>query len=152
MRFRPASYRSLRMYNSLVERCFKDCVESFRRKDLDAAEEKVRLVEEEHQLMMSPHLSLSLSLSLSPPPLLSLVLILFCPSFILSSVPYYFSLFPFCPILLSHCLSLSFVVLSNIGLAVKFVCRTHKIGSICVPIIRFCACVDVWGFFNKAFE
>lgn len=34
--------RSLRMYNSLVERCFKDCVESFRRKDLDATEEKVR--------------------------------------------------------------------------------------------------------------
>ncbi|KAL4441805.1 hypothetical protein ABPG77_003721 [Micractinium sp. CCAP 211/92] len=31
---------SLRMYNSLVERCFKDCVESFRRKDLDATEEK----------------------------------------------------------------------------------------------------------------
>ncbi|GAB4818170.1 hypothetical protein N2152v2_005216 [Parachlorella kessleri] len=31
---------SLRMYNSLVERCFKDCIENFRRKDLDAAEEK----------------------------------------------------------------------------------------------------------------
>ncbi|EFN57264.1 hypothetical protein CHLNCDRAFT_21497 [Chlorella variabilis] len=31
---------SLRMYNTLVERCFKDCVESFRRKDLDATEEK----------------------------------------------------------------------------------------------------------------
>lgn len=30
------------MYNSLVERCFKDCVDSFRRKDLDAAEEKAR--------------------------------------------------------------------------------------------------------------
>ena len=30
------------MYNSLVERCFKDCVDSFRRKDLDATEEKVR--------------------------------------------------------------------------------------------------------------
>ena len=29
------------MYNSLVERCFKDCVDSFRRKDLDATEEKV---------------------------------------------------------------------------------------------------------------
>lgn len=28
------------MYNSLVERCFKDCVESFRRKDLDSVEEK----------------------------------------------------------------------------------------------------------------
>ena len=34
--------RSLRMYNSLVEKCFRDCVDSFRRKDLDAAEEKVR--------------------------------------------------------------------------------------------------------------
>lgn len=32
---------SLRMYNSLVERCFRDCVDSFRRKDLDATEEKV---------------------------------------------------------------------------------------------------------------
>ena len=31
------------MYNSLVEKCFKDCVESFRRKDLDGAEEKVSL-------------------------------------------------------------------------------------------------------------
>ena len=28
------------MYNSLVERCFKDCVETFRRKDLDSGEEK----------------------------------------------------------------------------------------------------------------
>lgn len=33
--------RSLRMYNSLVEKCFKDCVESFRRKDLESSEEKV---------------------------------------------------------------------------------------------------------------
>lgn len=31
---------SLRMYNSLVEKCFKDCVDSFRRKDLDNSEEK----------------------------------------------------------------------------------------------------------------
>ncbi|KAK9800210.1 hypothetical protein WJX73_009657 [Symbiochloris irregularis] len=31
---------SLRMYNNLVERCFKDCVESFRRKELDSTEEK----------------------------------------------------------------------------------------------------------------
>ncbi|CAK0779042.1 protein transporter tim9 [Coccomyxa viridis] len=31
---------SLRMYNSLVQKCFTDCVESFRRKDLDSAEEK----------------------------------------------------------------------------------------------------------------
>uniref|UniRef100_A0A061R1X9 Mitochondrial import inner membrane translocase subunit n=1 Tax=Tetraselmis sp. GSL018 TaxID=582737 RepID=A0A061R1X9_9CHLO len=31
---------SLRMYNSLVERCFVDCVDSFRRKDLDKDEEK----------------------------------------------------------------------------------------------------------------
>jgi import inner membrane translocase subunit TIM9 len=30
------------MYNSLVEKCFKECVESFRRKDLDNAEERVR--------------------------------------------------------------------------------------------------------------
>lgn len=32
---------SLRMYNQLVEKCFNDCVESFRRKNLDSAEEKV---------------------------------------------------------------------------------------------------------------
>ena len=32
---------SLRMYNTLVERCFRDCVDSFRRKDLDSTEEKV---------------------------------------------------------------------------------------------------------------
>ncbi|XP_068655079.1 mitochondrial import inner membrane translocase subunit Tim9-like [Aristolochia californica] len=30
---------SLRMYNSLVERCFCDCIESFRRKTLDKQEE-----------------------------------------------------------------------------------------------------------------
>lgn len=30
---------SLRMYNSLVERCFSSCVESFRRKALDKGEE-----------------------------------------------------------------------------------------------------------------
>lgn len=30
---------SLRMYNSLVERCFTDCVDSFRRKTLDKQEE-----------------------------------------------------------------------------------------------------------------
>ncbi len=30
------------MYNGLVERCFRDCVESFRRKDLESSEEKVR--------------------------------------------------------------------------------------------------------------
>ena len=29
------------MYNGLVERCFRDCVESFRRKDLESSEEKV---------------------------------------------------------------------------------------------------------------
>jgi Tim10/DDP family zinc finger len=33
---------SLRMYNSLVEKCFRDCVDSFRRKDLESSEEKVR--------------------------------------------------------------------------------------------------------------
>ena len=32
------------MYNSLVEKCFKDCVESFRRKDLEGTEEKVPMV------------------------------------------------------------------------------------------------------------
>nr|XP_043610781.1 mitochondrial import inner membrane translocase subunit Tim9 [Erigeron canadensis] len=30
---------SLRMYNNLVERCFTDCVESFKRKTLDKQEE-----------------------------------------------------------------------------------------------------------------
>ena len=30
------------MYNSLVERCFRDCVDTFRRKDLEPTEEKVR--------------------------------------------------------------------------------------------------------------
>ena len=34
---------SLRMYNLLVEKCFKDCIDSFRRKDLDSNEEKVGL-------------------------------------------------------------------------------------------------------------
>ncbi|KAA8549268.1 hypothetical protein F0562_000952 [Nyssa sinensis] len=29
----------LRMYNSLVERCFNDCVDTFRRKSLDKQEE-----------------------------------------------------------------------------------------------------------------
>ncbi|PKU68891.1 Mitochondrial import inner membrane translocase subunit Tim9 [Dendrobium catenatum] len=33
------SVRILRMYNSLVERCFNDCVDSFRRKTLDKQEE-----------------------------------------------------------------------------------------------------------------
>ncbi|DBA93929.1 hypothetical protein WJX82_007649 [Trebouxia sp. C0006] len=31
---------SLRMYNNVVERCFRDCVETFRRKDLESAEER----------------------------------------------------------------------------------------------------------------
>jgi len=30
------------MYNRLVEKCFKDCVDSFRRKNLDSNEERVR--------------------------------------------------------------------------------------------------------------
>ncbi|XP_059625243.1 mitochondrial import inner membrane translocase subunit Tim9-like [Cornus florida] len=30
---------SLRMYNSLVERCFKDCVDTFHRKSLEKKEE-----------------------------------------------------------------------------------------------------------------
>ncbi len=29
------------MYNNVVERCFRDCVESFRRKDLESGEERV---------------------------------------------------------------------------------------------------------------
>lgn len=33
---------SLRLYNSLVERCFCECVEEFRRRELDVGEEKVR--------------------------------------------------------------------------------------------------------------
>eukprot|EP00873_Tetraselmis_striata_P041682 jgi/Tetstr1/461946/TSEL_007024.t1 len=31
---------SLNLYNRLVERCFTDCVDTFRRKDLDTTEEK----------------------------------------------------------------------------------------------------------------
>mmetsp|Transcript_7164 Transcript_7164/g.12085 ORF Transcript_7164/g.12085 Transcript_7164/m.12085 type:complete len:80 (+) Transcript_7164:1-240(+) len=31
---------SLHLYNNIVERCFCDCVDSFRRKDLDTTEEK----------------------------------------------------------------------------------------------------------------
>lgn len=31
---------SLRMYNNVVERCFRDCVDSFRRKDLESSEER----------------------------------------------------------------------------------------------------------------
>ncbi|CAL5221622.1 g3844 [Coccomyxa viridis] len=31
---------SLRMYNNLVEKCFTDCIDSFRRRDLDGTEEK----------------------------------------------------------------------------------------------------------------
>ena len=34
--------RSLRMYNSLVEKCFSTCVQSFRRKTLEKDEERVR--------------------------------------------------------------------------------------------------------------
>ncbi|KAL4188858.1 hypothetical protein AMTRI_Chr08g162580 [Amborella trichopoda] len=30
---------SLRMYNSLVERCFNDCIDTFRRKSLDKQED-----------------------------------------------------------------------------------------------------------------
>lgn len=37
----PSLVGSLKMYNGLVERCFKDCVDSFRRKDLEGSEEKV---------------------------------------------------------------------------------------------------------------
>jgi hypothetical protein len=34
--------RSLKLYNALVERCFKDCVLDFRSKNLGKDEEKVR--------------------------------------------------------------------------------------------------------------
>jgi hypothetical protein len=34
--------RSLKLYNKLVERCFNDCVQDFRSKNLDKEEEKVR--------------------------------------------------------------------------------------------------------------
>ena len=34
------THTSLRMYNALVERCFCDCVDSFRRKDLEPTEER----------------------------------------------------------------------------------------------------------------
>lgn len=34
--------RSLKLYNNLVERCFRDCVQDFRGKSLDSGEEKVR--------------------------------------------------------------------------------------------------------------
>jgi Tim10/DDP family zinc finger len=44
---------SLRMYNSLVERCFKECVDSFRKKDLDNTEEKVGLFS--HNLNLCHH-------------------------------------------------------------------------------------------------
>jgi hypothetical protein len=37
------------MYNSLVERCFRDCVDTFRRKDLEPAEEKVKGQKEERE-------------------------------------------------------------------------------------------------------
>ena len=33
---------SLKLYNKLVERCFNDCVQDFRSKNLDKDEEKVR--------------------------------------------------------------------------------------------------------------
>ena len=37
------------MYNRLVEKCFKDCVDSFRRKNLDSNEERVRERERERE-------------------------------------------------------------------------------------------------------
>jgi hypothetical protein len=33
---------SLQMYNRLTERCFRECVDSFRRKAMDSTEERVR--------------------------------------------------------------------------------------------------------------
>ena len=50
---RMFTFRSLRMYNSLVEKCFKDCVESFRRKDLEGTEEKVSVPPSPHALTLS---------------------------------------------------------------------------------------------------
>lgn len=38
----PLASPSLRMYNNVVERCFVDCVNSFKRKDLEKEEEAVR--------------------------------------------------------------------------------------------------------------
>jgi hypothetical protein len=38
----PTTTHSLRLYNGLVERCFKDCVSEFRSKNLDKPEEQVR--------------------------------------------------------------------------------------------------------------
>jgi hypothetical protein len=34
---------SLNMYNRLTERCFRECVDSFRRKAMDSTEERVGL-------------------------------------------------------------------------------------------------------------
>jgi len=57
------------MYNSLVERCFKDCVDSFRRKDMEPAEEKVKedffLLQFFSRVFLSPFF---LSKLTSPPP------------------------------------------------------------------------------------
>lgn len=39
--------RSLRLYNALVERCFKDCVDDFRSKNLAKDEEKVRRTQQQ---------------------------------------------------------------------------------------------------------
>ena len=52
---------SLRMYNTLVEKCFTDCVDSFRRKDLDSSEEKVR------RLFYSTRVFTMMSLSFTDP-------------------------------------------------------------------------------------
>ncbi|GJY16067.1 mitochondrial import inner membrane translocase subunit TIM9 [Tanacetum coccineum] len=38
-KLRTEEAKNLRMYNNLVERCFTDCVDSFRRKTLDKQEE-----------------------------------------------------------------------------------------------------------------
>ena len=41
------------MYNNLVEKCFTDCVDSFRRRDLDGTEEKVRSLLNKQALLNS---------------------------------------------------------------------------------------------------
>ena len=40
------------MYNNVVERCFRDCVESFRRKDLDNNEERVSGATQQDKLQL----------------------------------------------------------------------------------------------------
>ena len=50
------------MYNGLVERCFKECVDSFRKKDLDNTEEKVNTKQSFLFSPLSPSIHLFLSI------------------------------------------------------------------------------------------